>query len=266
MYDSYNRHISYLRISVTDRCNLACSYCMPEKAAPASDRHEILDFEEITRIVMELVPLGINKIRLTGGEPLVRKGVDKLVHMISGIAGIREIAMTTNGQLLERLAAPLSSAGLHRVNISLDTLDPVRYRELTRGGDLRLVLKGIDAALKSGLNPVKINCVITPDTTEPELEKLKDFCRTRELELRFIRQMNLGTGKFWRVDGGEGGHCSICNRMRLTADGRFIPCLFGEKEFSIREHGIPGAFTRAVEEKPERGRVNSRSTFYGIGG
>jgi cyclic pyranopterin phosphate synthase len=164
------------------------------------------------------------------------------------------------------LAAHLSSAGLHRVNISLDTLDPVRYRELTRGGDLRLVLKGIDAALKSGLNPVKINCVITPDTTELELEKLKDFCRTRELELRFIRQMNLGTGKFWRVDGGEGGHCSICNRMRLTADGRFIPCLFGEKEFSIREHGIPGAFTRAVEEKPERGRVNSRSTFYGIGG
>jgi GTP 3',8-cyclase len=266
MYDSYKRHISYLRISVTDRCNLACTYCMPEQVVFSPDRNAILGFEEITGIVRELVPTGITKIRLTGGEPLVRKGVDELVGMISGIPGIREIVMTTNGQLLEPMAASLFSAGLQRVNISLDTLDPDRYRELTRGGDLRRVLKGIDAAVKAGLNPVKINCVITPDTMENELEKLKDFCRSKELELRFIRQMNLGAGKFWRVDGGEGGHCRICNRMRLTADGRFIPCLFSEKEFSIREHGIPGAFIRAVEEKPERGRVNSRSTFYGIGG
>jgi len=239
---------------------------MPEKVVFSPDRNRILGFEEITRIVRELVPLGITKVRLTGGEPLVRKGVDELVGMVSEVPGIREVVMTTNGQRLERMAASLFSAGLQRVNISLDTLDPDRYRELTRGGDLRRVLKGIDAAVNAGLNPVKINCVITPDTTEEEQEKLKDFCRSKELELRFIRQMNLGTGKFWRVDGGEGGHCRICNRMRLTADGRFIPCLFSEKEFSIREHGILGAFTRAVAEKPEKGRVNSRSTFYGIGG
>lgn len=266
MYDSYKRDISYLRISVTDRCNLACSYCMPEQQAAHTGRNGILEFREITDVVRTLAPLGINKIRLTGGEPLVRKGVDELVRMISRIGGIGEVTMTTNGQLLEKLAGPLVLAGLNRVNISLDTLDPECYREITRGGDIRKVLKGIDAAVVAGLNPVKINCVITPDTTPDELDRLKDFCRSKDLEIRFIRQMNLGTGRFWRVDGGEGGHCRICNRMRLTADGRFIPCLFSDREFSIREHGIMGAFTRAVQHKPERGRVNSRNTFYGIGG
>lgn len=266
MYDSYKRNISYLRISVTDRCNLACNYCMPEELAAHTGRKEILEFGEIAEVIRTLVPLGIKKIRLTGGEPLVRKGVDELLGMISGIEGIRELTMTTNGQLLEKLAVSLVAAGLDRVNISLDTLDPDRYREITRGGDIRKVLKGIDAAVKAGLDPVKINCVITPDTTYGELIRLKDFCRSRDLELRFIRQMNLGTGRFWRVEGGEGGHCRICNRMRLTSDGRFIPCLFSDREFSIREYGILGAFTRAVQHKPERGRVNSRNTFYGIGG
>jgi cyclic pyranopterin phosphate synthase len=266
MYDSYNREINYLRISVTDRCNLACSYCRPEQLVAASVRNEILDFEEITRIVQALVPMGITKIRLTGGEPLVRKGVDELVGMIAGTEGIREITMTTNGQLLAGMAGRLARAGLNRVNISLDTLDRKRYREITRGGELHRVIKGIDAAVKAGLSPVKINCVVTPDTTMEEMEALKSFCLVKELQIRFIRQMNLGAGKFWKVEGGEGGHCRICNRIRLTADGRFIPCLFSEKEFSIREHGILGAFTMAIAQKPERGRVNSRNTFYGIGG
>jgi len=266
MLDSYKRHISYLRISVTDRCNLACSYCMPEQLVAGPAGNELLDFEEIGRIVRTLTPLGISKIRLTGGEPLVRKGLVDLVRMISGINGIRETTMTTNALLLDRLAEPLANAGLHRVNISLDTLDPDRYRNITRGGDIRRVLKGIDAAMFAGLNPVKINCVITPDTTPDEIRDLKSFCHKKDLEIRFIRQMNLGTGRFWRVEGGEGGHCRTCNRMRLTADGRFIPCLFSDKEFSIYEYGILGAFTRAVQQKPERGRVNSRNTFYGIGG
>jgi len=113
---------------------------------------------------------------------------------------------------------------------------------------------------------VKINCVITPDTTTPEMKELKEFCHSKSLRLRFIRQMNLGAGKFWKVEGGEGGLCRICNRIRLTADGRFIPCLFNEKEFNIKEDGIIGAFTKAVQLKPERGRMNSRNTFYGIGG
>jgi cyclic pyranopterin phosphate synthase len=266
MYDSYSRKISYLRISVTDRCNMACSYCMPEQIAPVRHRDRVLDFEEFTRIVRTLVPLGIQKIRLTGGEPLVRKDVDQLVGVLSGMEEIREVAMTTNGQLLAGMASRLAAAGLDRVNISLDTLNPDRYREITRGGEIRHTLKGIDAAIQAGLTPVKINCVITPDTTGKEMEMLKEFCHLKALELRFIRQMSLGAGKFWKVEGGEGGNCTTCNRIRLTADGRFIPCLFSDKEYSIREHGIMKAFTMAIQDKPERGRVNSRNTFYGIGG
>ena len=266
MYDLYNRHITYLRISVTDRCNLACSYCMPEQVKGTLAGNQILDFEEITHIVQILAPMGISKIRLTGGEPLVRKGLDELVRMISGIEGIREITMTTNGLLLAEMAKKLASAGLDRVNISLDTPDPERYREITRGGDIRRVKRGIEAAIIAGLNPVKINCVITPDTTAGDMEKLKEYCQAKGLELRFIRQMSLGTGKFWKVEGGDGGHCRICNRIRLTADGRFIPCLFSEKEFSIKEYGIEGAFSRAIQQKPEKGQVNSRNTFYSIGG
>lgn len=266
MFDSFNRHITYLRISVTDRCNLACRYCMPEQVKATQVRKQILEFEEIAHIVRILAHLGINKIRLTGGEPLVRKDVDELLAMISGIEGIREITMTTNGLLLPGIAQRLASAGLDRVNISLDTLDPERYKEITRGGDIRKVLKGIEAAVNAGLNPVKINCVITPDTTSEEIAKLKEFSRSNGLGLRFIRQMNLGSGKFWKVEGGEGGHCLKCNRIRLTADGRFIPCLFSEKEYDIKEYGVREAFAMALREKPERGQVNSRSTFYGIGG
>lgn len=266
MYDSFNREINYLRISVTDRCNLACMYCMPEQVAGAVRSSEILGFEEIKNIVRMLVPLGISKIRLTGGEPLVRKGVHELVGKISSMKGIKEITMTTNGQLLAGMAKKLASAGLDRVNISLDTLDPDRYKEITRGGDIRKVRMGIDAAMNAGLNPVKINCVITPDTSMDEVEALKEFSRLHGLEIRFIRQMNLGTGKFWKVEGGEGGHCRSCNRVRLTADGRFIPCLFSEKEYNIKDHGIQEAYTMAVQQKPERGRVNSRNTFYNIGG
>lgn len=266
MYDSYNREINYLRISVTDRCNLACRYCMPERMPGSAGRGGILDFDEIESVVQTLAPLGISKIRLTGGEPLVRKGVDMLIGRISSIKGIREIAMTTNGHLLSAMATRLASAGLNRVNVSLDTMDPERYREITRGGDIRRVRRGIDAALAAGLDPVKINCVLTPETTAGEIRDLKEFGRSAGVEVRFIRQMNLGEGRFWKVEGGDGGQCSLCNRVRLTADGRFIPCLFSDKEYSIREFGIMGAFTRAIELKPRRGHVNSRNTFYGIGG
>lgn len=270
MYDLYKREITYLRISVTDRCNLACRYCMPESVperikGPARGQG-ILDFDEIVELVQTLAPLGISKIRLTGGEPLVRKDVDKLVEMISAIEGIREITMTTNGHLLPAMAARLAEAGLNRVNVSLDTLDPDRYREITRGGDIRRVKKGIDAALGAGLDPVKINCVLMPETTPGEIRDLKEFGRSQGIEVRFIRQMHLGAGKFWKVEGGEGGQCSICNRIRLTADGRFIPCLFSNEEYSIREYGILEAFNMTIQHKPRRGLVNSRNTFYGIGG
>lgn len=266
MYDFFNRHITYLRVSVTDKCNLACTYCMPEKATGHIPPSLILSYKEISEIVSTLAPLGISKIRLTGGEPLVRNNLDQLVAMISQIKGIEEITLTTNGQLLGGMAKKLAMAGLHRINISLDTLNPDRYREITRGGDIRRTLKGIEAAKAAGLNPVKLNCVITPETTLEEIDKLKDFSVRKGLDLRFIRQMHLGSGKFWKVEGGDGGQCRICNRIRLTADGRFISCLFGEEEFSIRTYGIEEAFTRAIDRKPKRGRVNSNFTFHSIGG
>ena len=157
MYDSFNREINYLRISVTDRCNLACSYCMPSELIGRQGSQQMLSLEQIAEIVSILAPLGINKVRLTGGEPLVRPGIEELVQMISGIEGIREVAMTTNGQLLAGKAGTLAQHGLKRVNISLDTLDPVRYRELTVGGSLQKVLKGIDASLEAGLSPTGRN-------------------------------------------------------------------------------------------------------------
>jgi cyclic pyranopterin phosphate synthase len=266
MYDSFNREINYLRISVTDRCNLACSYCMPSELLGRQGSQQKLSHEQIAEIVSILAPLGINKIRLTGGEPLVRPGIEELVRMIAGIEGIREVAMTTNGQLLAGKARVLARHGLNRVNISLDTVDPVRYRELTMGGSLQKVLKGIDASREAGLNPIKINCVLTPETSPAEMEDLREFCQARELQLRFIRQMDLQRGKFWKVDGGQGGHCTACNRMRLTVDGRFIPCLFSEKEYSIDQYGIRGAFEMALGHKPRKGKANTRSTFYRIGG
>lgn len=266
MYDSFNREINYLRVSVTDRCNLACSYCMPSEHIGKSGSLEVLSLEDLAGIIRILAPYGITKIRLTGGEPLLRPGIEELVKMISSIEGIGEVAITTNGQLLAGKARILAQNGLKRVNISLDTLDPIRYSELTRGASIQKVLRGIDASLEAGLTPVKINCVLMPDTTPGEIEDLKEFCEARKLKLRFIRQMDLRRGKFWKVEGGQGGHCTACNRMRLTADGRFIPCLFSEKEYSISEYGIQGAFEKALAHKPRKGKANTRSTFYRIGG
>lgn len=266
MYDLFNREINYLRVSVTERCNLACAYCMPTEHIGKPSSTDMLGIGEIAEVVRTLAPRGITKIRLTGGEPLLRTGIEELVGMITGISGIKEVAMTTNGQRLAGMAQALARHGLNRVNISLDTLDPLRYRELTRGGEIRKVLKGIDASLEAGLNPVKINCVLTPDTSQKEIETLRGFCDKMGLELRFIRQMDLQSGKFWKVEGGQGGHCNACNRMRLTVDGRFIPCLFSEKEYCIKDHGILGAFEKAIRNKPRKGKANSRSTFYKIGG
>ena len=146
MLDRFNRNINYLRISVTDRCNLRCTYCMPECGVDLISHEEILTFEEITEIVRMGVKLGIDKVRITGGEPLVRRGVVDLVKMIAEIPGIDDFAMTTNGALLDQFAEPLKNAGLHRVNVSLDTLNPDRYKEITRVGDIKNVLVGIKAA------------------------------------------------------------------------------------------------------------------------
>lgn len=155
MFDRFNRKINYLRISVTDRCNLRCVYCMPEEGVVLLDHKEILSFDEIVDVAKTAVRKGVDKIRVTGGEPLVRNGIIDLVKMIGEIDGIKDFSMTTNGILLSKYADDLANAGLHRVNISLDTLDPEKFKQITRGGDIQKVFDGIEAAKKAGLNPIK---------------------------------------------------------------------------------------------------------------
>jgi len=266
MFDRFNRPINYLRISVTDRCNLRCTYCMPECGIQLMPHEDILTFDEITELVRVAVKMGITKIRLTGGEPLVRKEIVTLVSMISSVVGIEDLSMTTNGILLEELAGPLKAAGLNRVNISLDTLHPEKFHHITRGGDLTKVLKGIDAAVKAGLTPVKINCVVFNSSDEAEAREVREFCATRGLQPRFIRQMNLQTGEFSIVEGGSGGNCAICNRLRLTANGMVKPCLFDNHSFSVRELGAEQALLAALQNKPEVGCMNHTGEFYNIGG
>jgi cyclic pyranopterin phosphate synthase len=266
MFDGFNRRIHYLRISVTDRCNLRCIYCMPEEGIRQISHSQVLRYEEIACVAEEAVKLGIDKIRITGGEPLVRRGLASLVRMLSRIGGIRDLSMTTNGILLSQYAGDLKHAGLDRVNISLDTLDSHRYRVITRGGEVANVLRGIRVAKKAGLDPIKINCVVDEGTSLQERENITAFGIREGLEVRFIRRMNLETGCFTTVEGGDGGNCVNCNRLRLTADGKLRPCLFSNLEFDIRRSGIREALIKAIGEKPEKGTVNTLSSFYNVGG
>ncbi len=266
MYDLYRRNINYLRISVTDRCNLRCVYCMPESGVDLISHSEILTFEEIAEIVNVAVGLGIDKVRITGGEPLVRKGIVDLVKMLAEIKGIKDLSMTTNGTLLSRFAVPLAKAGLQRVNISLDAIKPEKYRAITRVGDIRNVMDGIEAAADAGLKPIKINCVIKKSKDEPDAREVEAFCIEKGFQIRFIKEMDLEKGVFSRVIGGDGGHCKICNRLRLTANGKIKPCLFSDLEFDVRELGIEQAILRAVGKKPESGTENKVNSFSNIGG
>ncbi|MEI8226243.1 MAG: radical SAM protein [Bacteroidota bacterium] len=266
MYDRFNRNINYLRISVTDRCNLRCTYCMPEEGIQLLRHEDILSFDEIKDFTEVAVANGVTKVRITGGEPLVRKGIITLVRMISEIKGIKDLSMTTNGVLLKQFADELRAAGLHRVNISLDTIDPEKFKIITRTGDIIDVFEGINAAKNAGLIPVKINCVVKESKEEEEAKAVTRFCKDNNLEIRYIRQMDLVNGHFSMVDGGTGGDCSLCNRLRLTANGKLKPCLFNNIEFDIRELGFEKAIKLAVELKPECGSKNETGTFYNIGG
>ncbi|MBE3085934.1 MAG: radical SAM protein [Bacteroidetes bacterium] len=266
MYDRFNRNINYLRISVTDRCNLRCTYCMPEEGIQLLRHEDILSFDEIKDFTEVAVANGVTKVRITGGEPLVRKGIITLVRMISEIKGIKDLSMTTNGVLLKQFADELRAAGLHRVNISLDTIDPEKFKIITRTGDIIDVFEGINAAKNAGLIPVKINCVVKESKEEEEAKAVTRFCKDNNLEIRYIRQMDLVNGHFSMVEGGTGGDCSLCNRLRLTANGKLKPCLFNNIEFDIRELGFEKAIKLAVEIKPECGSKNETGTFYNIGG
>ena len=197
MRDSFGRDINYLRISLTDRCNLRCKYCMPEDGIAKCDHDEVLSLEEIYKIIVEFVEIGVDKIRFTGGEPLVRKGIVDLISKVSKLEGVREIAMTTNGILLKDMASDLKKAGLNRVNISLDTLDREKYKKITRGGDLDKTLEGIKEAKRVGLTPIKINTVLIGGFNEDEAEKLINLTFKNDIDVRFIELMPIGEASSW---------------------------------------------------------------------
>jgi len=264
--DRFGRRIDYLRLSVTDRCNLRCVYCMPPEGVPLVRHRDVLSFEEIVAFVRTAVESGIRKVRVTGGEPLLRRGIVHLVSMLAVIDGIDDFAMTTNGTMLREYAEALKEAGLHRLNISLDTLDPDRYREITRGGDVNRVLDGIEAALEAGFENTKLNCVVSASSSEPDAQAVRGFAERKGLQARFIRKMDIHNGEFWVVEGGTGGDCPSCNRLRLTSTGLLKPCLFSDISFSIRALGAKDALEKAVQNKPESGYRSTENTFYGLGG
>ncbi|HKB36872.1 MAG TPA: GTP 3',8-cyclase MoaA, partial [Gemmataceae bacterium] len=197
LIDTFGRQHNNLRISVTDRCNLRCTYCMPEDVV-FMDRSALLTFEEITHFVRVAVPLGIDKVRLTGGEPLMRRDLPKLVRMLADIPGLRDLGLTTNGLLLAEHAQALYDAGLRRINVSLDTLSPERFKQLTRREGLERVLEGIHAAKRAGFDPVKVNAVSIRGVTEPEVVPLARFARQHGLEMRFIEYMPIGADHWER--------------------------------------------------------------------
>jgi len=197
LVDTFGRRHNNLRISVTDRCNLRCTYCMPEEVT-FLDKADLLTFEEIARFVEIAAPLGIDKVRLTGGEPLLRRELPRLVRMIARVPGIRDIGLTTNGILLAEQAQALFDAGMRRINVSLDALDEARFRQLTRRDGLPRVLAGIAAAKKAGFDPIKINAVSIRGITEHEVVPLARYAREHGLEMRFIEYMPIGADAWER--------------------------------------------------------------------
>lgn len=311
--DSFQRPINYLRISVTDRCNLRCIYCMPAGGISLLPRSELLTYEEIYRIVRIAVGLGITRVRISGGEPLVRAGLVHLLRLFGETMGLEDIALTTNGILLERYAEQLRQAGLHRVNVSLDSLRRTRFESITGYDGLDQVLRGIAAAREAGLNPVKINMVVMRGINDDEVVDFAARSRDEGWLVRFIELMPFGGGsagplafvpvveikrriaalgelepslppkgngpaKYYRLPGARGNigfitpvsehFCFGCNRLRLTADGRLLPCLLSEKEIDLREPLRGGAsvedlaslFEKAVASKP-RGHLLAEGVF-----
>jgi cyclic pyranopterin phosphate synthase len=293
--DAFGRVHTSLRISVTDRCNIRCFYCMSESVQFLPHR-EVLTFEEIFRIGKVVAKLGVNKIRLTGGEPLVRAQLWKLVEMLVSIDGIEDLALTTNGILLADQAAELKNAGLSRLNVSLDSIDPTMFEKITRRKGLEKVLHGIAVAQSVGFKKIRINAVAIKGMTESEIIPLAQFAREHELELRFIEFMPLDGDGSWdngqvltgaeviailekhigplepaarpdpqqpAVDfqytegGGNVGFinsvsqpfCQTCNRMRISAEGKFRNCLFSSIEWDLRELLRSGGSDDAVVDR-----------------
>ena len=197
IFDTFNRHINYLRISVTDRCNLRCIYCMPKEGISPIGHGEILRYEEILRVARSAAEKGITKIRITGGEPLVRKGIIDLIADLGRIPGIDDLSITTNGVLLEACAQALYQSGIKRINISLDTLDPEKYRKITRGGDISAVLTGISKARQAGFSPIKINVVAMRNVNDGEAVEFARLTLDRPVHIRFIEFMPVAGQTMW---------------------------------------------------------------------
>lgn len=251
LIDSHGRKITYLRVSITDRCNLRCVYCMPEKGVNPLNHNEIISYEDILRFVNVLANHGVNKVRITGGEPLVRKGLVDFTRSLGKIAGITDISMTTNGTLLEQYAAGLYSAGLKRINISLDSLKEDRFLQISRMGNLKDVLRGINLAQKTGFNPVKINTVLIKGINDDEIIDFVHFAREFEINLRFIEYMPIGGNVTETITSKE-----IEDKIRREFDG-FEPILENghqavsqavSKEFGFKDNKAVIGFISPLSE------------------
>lgn len=274
MNDTLGRKITYLRLSVTDLCDLRCIYCMPEHGVPKRAHSEICSPEELCDMAAAAVSLGVRKVRITGGEPLIRRGVVSLCRMLRALPGLEELCLTTNGVRLPELAAPLREAGVDRLNISLDTLRPERYRSITRIGELSSVLRGLDAAEAAGFSHTKLNCVLMGGVNDDEIEDFVRLTQARPLSVRFVELMPMGACAKWekarflpagavldrvpelepagtdgvsrlyRIPGAAGtvgliepmshAFCAECSRIRITADGKLKPCLHADTEIALR--------------------------------
>ena len=286
MLDACGRTITYLRISVTDRCNYRCRYCMPAEGVEKRAHEDVCSLEELCAIAEAAVACGVRKIRVTGGEPLLRRGIVEFCRMLKAIDGVEELCLTTNGSLLPALAAPLRGAGVDRLNISLDTLRPERFRAITRLGTLADVLRGIEAAQAAGFECLKLNCVLLGGINDDEVSDFVELTRERPWQVRFIEQMPMGVCADWgsylpartvlekcpalekadndgvaslyRLPGARGtvglitplshDFCGACSRIRVTADGRLKPCLHSDAEIALR--GLTGA---ALEQAIRQG-------------
>ena len=320
LIDSYNREVNYIRVSVTERCNFRCQYCMPEKPFSWVPKENLLSFEDMFEFMKVCIDEGINKIRITGGEPLLREDLDKFIKMIYDYEPTIDLAMTTNAFLLKGAAQKLKDAGLKRINVSIDSLIPAVAEKIAQKDVLKNVLDGVDEALKVGLK-VKVNVVPMKGMNENEILDILEYCKERNMTVRFIEYMenvhaavdikgmksdellSLIKKRYSYTDEGlesqspshyyktEEGYrfgiiepykddfCSTCNRIRITAEGDLIPCLYFDEAMSIREAIRKGDIKTAaavlkevVRTKPEKNRwseedgESSTRAFYETGG
>jgi cyclic pyranopterin phosphate synthase len=233
-----SRPINYLRVSITDRCNLRCVYCMPKEGVPRLEHQEVLTYEEILKLVQVFTGLGIQKVRVTGGEPLVRKGVLDFLKALKEIPGIRDISLTTNGVLLGPYARPLFALGIRRINISLDSLDPVRYAQITRKNMFPLTWEGIQEAERAGFDPIKINCVPVGGLNFQEIEAFARLSLTKPYHIRFIEFMPVGEGNGWSAEKVVPSE-EILKRIRSL--GELIPVKEDKWDGPARRYRFNGA-------------------------